>query len=85
MTYPLEPPLAPMLAKLKEYGFPVNPHERLCKNIDEVIAYCREWDKKRKELPYDTDGAVVKVDSFNQRRALGQRLELQPGDVRVDL
>ncbi|HEY1186356.1 MAG TPA: NAD-dependent DNA ligase LigA, partial [Gemmata sp.] len=42
-----------LLAKLKEFGFPVNPHERVCPSIDEVIAYCKEWDTKRKELPYD--------------------------------
>lgn len=60
-----------MLAKLKEYGFPVNPHERLCKSIDEVIAYCQEWDKKRKELPYDTDGIVIKVNDWTQREKIG--------------
>jgi DNA ligase (NAD+) len=60
-----------MLAKLKEFGFPVNPHERLCKSIDEVIAYCKEWDKKRKELPYDTDGIVIKVNDWTQREKIG--------------
>ena len=60
-----------MLAKLKEFGFPVNPHERLCKSIDEVIAYCQEWDKKRKELPYDTDGIVIKVNDWDQREKIG--------------
>ena len=60
-----------MLAKLKEFGFPVNPHERLCASIDEVIAYCKEWEKKRKELPYDTDGIVVKVNDWAQREKIG--------------
>ena len=60
-----------MLAKLKEFGFPVNPHERLCASIDEVIAYCKEWDTKRKELPYDTDGIVVKVNDWAQRERIG--------------
>jgi DNA ligase (NAD+) len=60
-----------MLAKLKEFGFPVNPHEKLCKSIDEVIAYCREWDKKRKDLPYDTDGIVIKVNDWAQREKIG--------------
>lgn len=60
-----------MLTKLKEFGFPVNPHERLCASIDEVIAYCKEWDKKRKELPYDTDGIVVKVNDWAQREKIG--------------
>lgn len=60
-----------MLAKLKEFGFPVNPHERVCASIDEVIAYCQEWAPKRKELLYDTDGIVVKVNDWAQRERVG--------------
>ena len=56
---------------LKEFGFPVNPHTKLCQTMDEVIAYCREWDKKRHDLPYDTDGMVIKVNDFAQRERLG--------------
>jgi DNA ligase (NAD+) len=59
------------LAKLKEFGFPVNPHEKLCKTIDEVIAYCKEWESKRRELPYDTDGIVIKVNDWAQRERIG--------------
>ncbi|AWM41183.1 DNA ligase [Gemmata obscuriglobus] len=62
---------AAMLAKLKEFGFPVNPHERVCGSIDEVIAYCQEWEPKRKELAYDTDGIVVKVNDWAQRERIG--------------
>lgn len=60
-----------LLEKLKEFGLPVNPYEKLCANIDEVIAYCREWDKKRKDLPYDTDGIVIKVNDWMQREKIG--------------
>jgi DNA ligase (NAD+) len=60
-----------LLDVVKKYGFPVNPHEKLCKSIDEVIAYCNEWNTKRKDLPYDTDGMVVKVNDFAQRERLG--------------
>jgi len=56
---------------LKRFGFPVNPHEKLCKDIDEVIAYCLEWDSKRHDLPYDTDGMVIKVNEFAIRERLG--------------
>lgn len=56
---------------LKKFGFPVNPHEKFCQSIDEVIAYCNEWDEKRHDLPYDTDGMVVKVNDFAQRDRLG--------------
>ncbi|MDY3551071.1 NAD-dependent DNA ligase LigA, partial [Gemmata sp. JC717] len=62
---------AAMLAKLKEFGLPVNPHERVCGSIDEVIAYCREWEPKRKDLAYDTDGIVVKVNDWAQRERIG--------------
>ena len=56
---------------LKAFGIPVNPHTTLCQTIDEVVAYCNEWDAKRKELTYDTDGMVVKVNDFAQRARLG--------------
>ena len=54
-----------------EYGFPVNPHAQTCATIDEVIAHCDSWKSKRHELPYDTDGMVVKVDSTAQREKVG--------------
>ncbi len=57
---------------LRKYGFPVNPHIETCAGIDAVIAYCASWDKRRSELPYDTDGMVIKVDDFDQRRRLGK-------------
>jgi NAD-dependent DNA ligase len=60
--------------RLKKTGhdlFPVNPHFTLCKTIDEVIAFCTEWDEKRHDLPYETDGMVVKLNSFIQRQRLG--------------
>ena len=56
---------------LKEAGFKVNPHSKLCKNIDEVIDYWREWIERRKELDYWVDGIVVKVNSFEYQRVLG--------------
>ena len=56
---------------LRAFGFPVNPHEKHCKTIDEVIAYCLDWDEKRHDLPYDTDGMVVKVNEFAHRPRLG--------------
>lgn len=56
---------------LRSFGFPVNPHSRICSTIEEVIGYCNEWDAKRRELPYDTDGIVIKVNDFSQRERLG--------------
>jgi DNA ligase (NAD+) len=59
------------LKKLKELGFRVNPHARHCRTLAEVIAFWEEWREKRDALDYDVDGIVVKVDSTEQRRALG--------------
>ncbi len=61
---------------LKKYGFPVNPHTKLCKSMDEVIGFCKEWDTKRKELPYDTDGIVIKVNDFAQREKIGYTVKV---------
>ena len=62
---------AQLLEVLKGYGFPVNPHTKFCATMDEVLAYCGEWAEKRRDLPYDTDGMVVKVNDFALRTRLG--------------
>lgn len=59
------------LALLKEFGFPVNPHTKVCSSIDEVFEQVRYWNARRHDLPYDTDGLVIKVDSLAQRKKLG--------------
>jgi DNA ligase (NAD+) len=56
---------------LRRYGFPVNPHIEVCAGIDEVFAYIQTWDQRRNELPYETDGMVIKVNDFDQQRRLG--------------
>ncbi len=58
------------LAFLKEQGFKVNWH-RECKNIEEVIILCQQWTEKRKDLPFEIDGLVVKIDNFTLREKLG--------------
>ncbi len=60
-----------LLETLKTFGFPVNPHTKLCRSMAEVIEYCDSWNEKRRELPYDTDGMVVKLDEFAGRAKLG--------------
>lgn len=59
------------LQLLKKLGFKINPNYRLCSNIDEVINFCREWEEKREQLPYEIDGVVVKVNPLEQQRRLG--------------
>ncbi len=56
---------------LRSLGFPVNEHTRLCRTIDEVIEFWKEWEPRRDTLPYDIDGVVVKVDSLEQQARLG--------------
>jgi DNA ligase (NAD+) len=61
------------LAMLREYGFPVNPETQAFDSIEEVIAYCNSWADRRLDLPYDTDGLVIKVDDLDQQRRLGAK------------
>ncbi len=56
---------------IREFGFPVNPNFKLCKNIDEVIETCNAWDTKRRDLQYQVDGMVIKVNALNLREELG--------------
>jgi len=70
-----------LLRRLGELGLPVNPHRRLCKSIDEVIALTDEWDKLRHTLDYQWDGMVVKVDSLDQQRRLGATSKAPRGMV----
>ncbi|MFH1198248.1 MAG: NAD-dependent DNA ligase LigA [bacterium] len=59
------------LKLLEETGFKVNPNYKLCDDINAVIDYCREWEEKRDQLPYEIDGAVIKVNSLRQQQILG--------------
>ena len=55
----------------KEYELPVNPNFKLCKNIDEVIDYINYWTEHKQDLPYDIDGIVIKVNSYNLQKEIG--------------
>jgi len=59
------------LESMKKRGLRINPEVKLWKNIDEVIRYCDEWEKKRGKLSYEIDGMVIKVNSLEQQRRLG--------------
>ncbi|MDW8291182.1 MAG: NAD-dependent DNA ligase LigA [Armatimonadota bacterium] len=60
-----------ILQTLKAWGFPVNPHAKVCSGIEEVVAYCEQWTARREELHYDVDGVVVKVNSLLMQQDLG--------------
>ena len=55
----------------KKLGFVVNENTRLCNSIDEVIDYIEETVKIRHELPYEIDGMVIKVNSYDIQNELG--------------
>ena len=56
---------------LTAHGFKVNPTRKLCATIDEVIAYCDEWNERRDQLNYEIDGVVVKVNQVAVQQELG--------------
>jgi DNA ligase (NAD+) len=56
---------------LRAAGFKVNKERRLCSSIDEVLAFCGEWENKRDGLAYEIDGVVVKVNSIAAQDELG--------------
>ncbi len=56
---------------LHRVGFKVNPRRKLCASLDEVLAFCAEWESRRDELPYEIDGVVIKIDSVAQQEQLG--------------
>ncbi len=59
------------LKKAKEWGFQVAESIRLCKSINEVFQFITHWESERKNLPYETDGVVIKVNSLHQQQELG--------------
>ncbi len=59
------------LETLRGMGFKVNPRRHLCDDVDALLAFCKEWEAKRDELPYEIDGVVAKINSLAQQRRLG--------------
>ena len=56
---------------MKSLTFTVNPHIKLVNNIEEVIEYLKYWNEHRKDLEYDIDGIVIKVNDFKSQEKLG--------------
>ncbi|NLZ15939.1 MAG: NAD-dependent DNA ligase LigA [Erysipelotrichaceae bacterium] len=59
------------LKMLDELGFKTNPERRLCKGIEAVLEYIKEYSDKRHTLPYDIDGIVIKIDDMTLYDKLG--------------
>ncbi len=63
------------LKRATEWGFAVNPNNRLCQSIDDVIAFYNEFQERRAALDYEVDGVVIKVNSFRDQKQLGETLK----------
>jgi len=59
------------LQKARQCGLKVNQGYKLCKGIEEVMAYCDSWEEKRDTLPYDIDGMVIKINRLDLHDLLG--------------
>ena len=60
-----------MLEKARQWGFKVPTVAKLCNTTDAVMQFVEDWDIKRHNLPYETDGVVVKVNSLRYQEELG--------------
>ncbi len=60
-----------VLGALDKLGFKVNRNRKLCRDIEVVLEFCKEWEEGRKKLDYETDGVVVKVNSLALHQELG--------------
>ncbi len=59
------------LELMASLGFRVNPNRKVCNSLEEVRDYYNYWDTERRNLPYMTDGVVVKLNSFALQEQLG--------------
>ena len=59
------------LKYLRTLGLKASTNVAICKTMDEIFEYIRDWDKGRKELDYEIDGVVIKVNSLEQQKLLG--------------
>jgi DNA ligase (NAD+) len=59
------------LMKSGEWGFKITQHIKKCNSIDEVVQFVNYWDNERKNLPFNIDGIVIKINSFIQQENLG--------------
>ncbi len=68
---PPPPTHVELLEQMKSFGLPINPKRWVCGSVEEIIQVLNDWESKRKDLPYDTDGIVIKVNRLDLREELG--------------
>ncbi|MCO5252451.1 MAG: NAD-dependent DNA ligase LigA [Candidatus Kapabacteria bacterium] len=56
---------------LSKLGFKINSGVKYCNDIGDLINFIDEWESKRHDLPFQTDGIVIKIDSTRQQNYLG--------------
>ena len=61
-----------LLAQLKKLGLKTSFLVKTCSNIQEALTACNDFESRRNELPYEIDGAVIKVNSFDMQARLGE-------------
>ena len=59
------------LEAFARWSLPVEPHWTRCAGIDAVIDFCRQWIDARHDLPFETDGVVIKLDDIARREQAG--------------
>ena len=59
------------LKKLKSWGFKTNPFNKKIKNLKDLILNHKNLEEKRKEIPFDIDGVVYKINNFDLQKRLG--------------
>jgi DNA ligase (NAD+) len=59
------------LEAMRSWGLPVEPHVTRCVGIDAVVEFCGSWADGRRDLQFDTDGVVIKLDDLALRERLG--------------
>ena len=66
---------ADMLKSLRRWRLPVEPHWQQCEDVEQVLAFCRDWSTRRQTLDFATDGVVIKLDSLEGQRRLGATMK----------
>jgi len=59
------------LQACSKWGFRIPPYSQLARSVEEVAVYIDKWEEKRRDLPFEIDGVVVKVNSLKQQELLG--------------
>jgi DNA ligase (NAD+) len=59
------------LEQMRELGLPVEPHWKRCTGLEQLLEFCRAWAEARRDLEFETDGVVIKVDDLALREKLG--------------